>query len=50
MMTTMLDLLTYYNFDIKYKSGYTNIVANALSRKPELANITTISVELSTNR
>lgn len=41
-----LDLLQSSNYTIKYRPGKMNVVADALSRKVQLKNISTINVEL----
>ena len=41
-----LETLQAYNFDIKYQPGKMNVVANALSRPPLLATISTVTIEL----
>ena len=41
-----LETLQAHNFDIKYRLGKTNIIADALSRPPLLATISTVTVEL----
>ena len=37
--------LKYYDFDIEYVKGKNNVVANALSRKPTLCSLTSISID-----
>src|SRR6185436_14811233 len=41
-----LDVLQSSTYKVKYRPGKTNVVADALSRKAQLKNITTINVEL----
>ena len=44
-----LETLQANDFEVRYKPGKTNIVANALSQQPHLANITTLSTKLDNN-
>lgn len=41
-----LEVLQSHEFDVKYKPRKTNVVADALSRMPQISTITTISTEL----
>ena len=47
-MAPWLSLFAEYNFEVKYKPGKQNALADALSRRPdyELAHVTTLSSPL----